>query len=86
MPQGDDMKVTAQSASGEAMGLWARTTRFWTRLEAALAEMEMASTDLLELRVKRLADQVAQLTTGTHVTPRKLRSSDQGAPRKKRMA
>jgi hypothetical protein len=80
------MKATAQSVSGEAMGLWARTTRFWTRLQVALAELEKTSTDLLELRVKRLEDQVAHLTAGARSTPRSLQSSDRGALRQEGMS
>ena len=40
----------------------AKPLGFWARLGIALEGMEMTSVDLLELRIKRLENQVARLT------------------------
>ena len=40
----------------------AKSLGFWARLGIALEGMEMTSVDLLELRIKRLENQVARLT------------------------
>ena len=49
------MKPMPKSEPAKSMG-------FWARFAIALEGMEMSSVDLLELRVKRLENQVARLT------------------------
>ena len=44
-----------KSESGKSLG-------FWARFASALEGMEMSSVDLLELRIKRLENQIARLT------------------------
>ena len=49
------MKPMPKSEPAKSMG-------FWARFAIALEGMEMSSVDLLELRIKRLENQVARLT------------------------
>ena len=55
------MKATAGSDSDKAVGFWARLGSALVAIDAA---MEMSPVDLLELRIGRLENQVAQLIGG----------------------